>query len=182
MKMQIKIKYKLIIILISIVTIHDVLAQEALKPRLSPLEIVTMKFESSYIKVTYSRPHKKGRAIFGDLVPYGEVWRTGANEATEITFTKDVIINKKRLTAGTYTIFTIPEKDKWKVIFNSDLGQWGAYNYNPDKNILEIDAKVTEMDVVYEPFTIEFQLQDDKTNLLMMWDNIKATFTIDFLD
>lgn len=180
--MQIKIKYKLIIFIISFVALNDVLAQEALKPRLSPLEIVTMKYESSYIKVTYSRPHKKGRSIFGDLVPYGKVWRTGANEATEITFTKDVIINKKRIAAGTYTIFTIPEKDKWKVIFNSDLGQWGAYNYNPDKNILEIDAEVNELDVVYEPFTIEFQLQDGKTNLLMIWDNIKASFSINFLD
>jgi hypothetical protein len=180
--MLIKIKYKLTIILISFVFLNDVIAQEALTPRLSPLEMVTLKYESSYIKVTYGRPHKKGRNIFGDLVPYGKVWRTGANEATEITFTKDVLINKKRIAAGTYTIFTIPEKNKWNVIFNSDLGQWGAYKYNPDKNVLEIDAAVSEMDIVYEPFTIEFQLQDGKTNLLMMWDNIKASFTINFLD
>jgi hypothetical protein len=180
--MLIKIKYKLTIILISFAFLNDVIAQEALTPRLSPLEMVTLKYESSYIKVTYGRPHKKGRDIFGNLVPYGKVWRTGANEATEITFTKDVLINKKRIAAGTYTIFTIPEKNKWNVIFNSDLGQWGAYKYNPDKNVLEIDAAVSEMDIVYEPFTIEFQLQDGKTNLLMMWDNIKASFTINFLD
>ena len=180
--MQIKIKFKLTIFLISILFINNIFAQEALKPRLSPLEIVTVKYESTYIKVTYGRPHKKGREIFGDLVPYGVVWRTGANEATEITFTDDVLINKHRLKAGTYTIFTIPEKDKWKVIFNSDLGQWGAYNYNPAKNILEIDAVVAEMDIIYEPFTIEFQIQDDKTNLLMMWDKTKASFTINFLE
>ena len=180
--MQIKIKFKLTIFLISILFINNIFAQEALKPRLSPLEIVTVKYESTYIKVTYGRPHKKGREIFGDLVPYGVVWRTGANEATEITFTDDVLINKHRLKAGTYTIFTIPEKDKWKVIFNSDLGQWGAYNYNPAKNILEIDAEVAEMDIIYEPFTIEFQIQDDKTNLLMMWDKTKASFTINFLE
>jgi hypothetical protein len=180
--MLIKIKYNITIILISFVFLNDVIAQEALTPRLSPLEMVTLKYESSYIKVTYGRPHKKGRSIFGDLVPYGKIWRTGANEATEITFTKDVLINKKRIAAGTYTIFTIPEKNKWNVIFNSDLGQWGAYNYNPEKNVLEIDAAVSEMDIVYEPFTIEFQLQDGKTNLLMMWDNIKASFTINFLD
>lgn len=180
--MQIKIKFNLLLFLISILFISNIFAQEALKPRLSPLEIVTVKYESTYIKVTYGRPHKKGREIFGDLVPYGEVWRTGANEATEITLTKDVIINKRRLKAGTYTIFTIPEKDKWKVIFNSDLGQWGAYNYNPAKNILEINAEVSEMDETYEPFTIEFQIQDDETNLLMMWDKTKASFTISFLD
>ena len=180
--MRIKIKFKLTIFLISILFINNIFAQEALKPRLSPLEIVTVKYESTYIKVTYGRPHKKGREIFGDLVPYGVVWRTGANEATEITFTDDVLINKHRLKAGTYTIFTIPEKDKWKVMFNSDLGQWGAYNYNPAKNILEIDAEVAEMDIIYEPFTIEFQIQDDKTNLLMMWDKTKVSFTINFLE
>jgi len=179
--MLIKIK-SIFILLIFVCTINNLAAQEALKPRLSPLEIVTVKYESTYIKITYGRPHKKGREIFGGLVPYGEVWRTGANEATEITLTKDVIINKQRLKAGTYTIFTIPQKDKWKVIFNSDLGQWGAYNYNPDKNVMVIDAEVTEMDVTCEPFTIEFQLQDDSTNVLMMWDKTKASFTINFLD
>ena len=179
--MGIKLKLNLIL-LISIFFVQQTIAQEAIKPRLSPLEVVTVKYESTYIKVTYSRPHKKGRTIFGDLVPYGKVWRTGANEATEITLTKDVGINGKRLKAGTYTIFTIPEKDSWKVMFNSDLGQWGAYNYNSDKNVLVIDAEVSKTDVVYEPFTIEFQLQDDKTNLLMMWDTTKTHFTIDFLD
>ena len=167
-------------------------AQEALKPRPSPMYVATVKYQMNesdkvtYVKVTYCRPAKKDRTIFGEggdvLVPYGQIWRTGANEATEITLTKDVLINKHRLKAGTYTIFTIPEKDKWKVIFNSDLGQWGAYNYNPEKNVLVIDAEVSEMDVSYEPFTIEFQLQDGKTNVLMMWDKTKATFAIDFLD
>lgn len=179
--MRLKVK-PILIILIAIFSTYEISAQEAIKARLSPLEIVTVKYESTYIKVTYGRPHKKGREIFGELVPFGKVWRTGANEATEITLTKDVVVNKKRLRAGTYTVFTIPEKDHWTVIFNTDLGQWGSYNYNADKNALEIKADVTLMDTVYEPFTIEFQLQDDKTNLLMMWDKTKASFTIDFLD
>lgn len=179
--MRIKIKL-LLVLLISIFTLPEAHAQEVIKPRLSPLEVVTVKYESTYVKITYGRPHKKGREIFGDLVPYGEVWRTGANEATEITITKDVIINQKKLKAGTYTLFTIPEKDKWKVIFNSDLGQWGSYNYNAAKNVLEIDAKVSQIETVYEPFTMEFQLQNDEANLLMMWDKTKASFTIKFLD
>lgn len=179
--MNLIIKSNLILIFLCFF-LHETNAQEALKPRPSPLEIVTVKYESTYIKVTYGRPHKNGRKIFGDLVPYGEVWRTGANEATEITLTKDVIIGKKRLKAGTYTIFTIPEKDTWKVIFNSDLGQWGSYNYNSAKNVLEVDADVTEIKEIYEPFTIEFQIQDDKVNMLMMWDNIKASLSINFTD
>lgn len=160
----------------------ELFGQEALKPRLSPLELVTVKYEATYIKVTYGRPHKKGREVFGELVPFGKVWRTGANEATEITLTKDVIINEKRLKAGTYTIFTIPQEDHWTVIFNSDLGQWGSYNYNAAKNVLETRADVSALDVTYEPFTIEFQLQDDRTNMLMMWDKTKASITINFLD
>ena len=181
--MPIKIRiHHIIFTLVLLFTLEQSQAQEAIKPRLSPLEIVTLKYESTYVKVTYGRPHKKGREIFGELVTYGKIWRTGANEATEITFTNDVLINKKKLKAGTYTIFTIPEKDKWKVIFNSDLGQWGAYNYNADKNVLEIEAKVSALDVTYEPFTIEFQLQDDEANLLMMWDKTQASFTIGFLD
>jgi hypothetical protein len=181
MPINIRIRY-IIFTIVSFFILHQSNAQEAIKPRLSPLEIVTLKYESTYVKVTYGRPHKKGREVFGELVPYGKLWRTGANEATEITFTHDVLINKKKLKAGTYTIFSIPEKDKWKVIFNSDLGQWGAYNYNVDKNVLEIEAKVSTLDVTYEPFTIEFQLQDDEANLLMMWDKTQASFTIGFLD
>lgn len=179
--MQIKIKLSLILLL-AFFSVAEVFAQEAVKPRLSPLELATVKYENTYIKVTYGRPHKKGRVVFGELVPFGEVWRTGANEATEITFTKDVLINKKRLKAGTYTLFTIPNKDTWKIIFNSDLGQWGSYNYNSDKNVLVIEGESTKMDVSYEAFTIEFQLQDDKTNLLMMWDSTKVSFSINFLE
>jgi len=181
--MPIKIKiHSILFTFVLFFILAETMAQEAVKPRLSPLEIVTLKYESTYVKVTYGRPHKKGRKIFGELVPYGKVWRTGANEATEITFTNDVLINGKKLKAGTYTIFTIPEKDKWTVIFNSDLGQWGAYNYNPDKNVLEIEAKVSQLDITYEPFTIEFQLQDDEAELIMMWDKTKVSFTIGFLD
>jgi len=182
-KMPIKIKFApVVLVLASVFIFQYATAQEAVKPRLSPLEIVTLKYESTYIKVTYGRPHKKGRDIFGALVPFGEVWRTGANEATEITFTKDVKINGKRLNAGTYTVFTIPERDKWTVILNSDLGQWGSYNYNADRNVMEIEAEVSELDITYEPFTIEFQLQDDEAKLIMMWDKTKASFTIEFLD
>ena len=162
------------------------LAQEALKPRPSPMYVATIKYEdsvknkSTYVKVTYCRPHLRGRTLFVDLVPYGEVWRTGANEATEITFTNDVKVAGNKLKAGTYTIFTIPEKEKWTVIFNSELGQWGAYSYDPTKNVLEIEAKVGNTDVFYEPFTIEFQLNDNIADMVFMWGNTKAWFPIEF--
>ncbi len=181
--MRIILKSCFILILITgLILSWSAYSQEAVKLRVSPLEMVTLKYESTYVKITYGRPHKNNRVIFGELVPYGQVWRTGANEATEITVTQDVLINGIRLTAGTYTIFTIPEKDSWKVIFNSELGQWGAYNYNPDKNVLVVDATVSQTEAVYEPFTIEFQLQDTKANLLMMWDTTKASITLEFVE
>ena len=165
-------------------------AQEALKPRPSPMYVATVKYQMNesdkvtYVKVTYCRPAKKDRTIFGEggdvLVPYGQIWRTGANEATEITFTKDVKVGGKKLKAGTYTIFSIPEKDKWTIIFNSELGQWGAYSYKPADDVLKIEAKVEQMDEAYEPFTIEFELQDNIANMVFMWDTTKAYFPIEF--
>lgn len=157
-------------------------AQEAIKPRLSPLEMKTVKYEGTYIKVTYCRPHKKNRVIFGELVPYGEVWRTGANEATEITFTQPVTIKGTKLNAGTYTLFTLPEGKEWTIILNNDLGQWGAYNYNKDKDEMRVKIPVESTDVVYEPFTIEFELQDDMVNLIMMWDRTKVSLPIHFIE
>jgi hypothetical protein len=158
----------------------DSLSQEALEPRLSPMAVATMKYEDSYIKVTYGRPHKRDRKIFGELVPYGEVWRTGANEATEITVTEDILIGGKKLRSGTYTIFTIPDKDTWTIIFNSELGQWGAYNYDSTKDLLRIEAKVGKTDQVYEPFTIEFKQKEDGADLVMMWDRTIVSVPIQF--
>ncbi len=164
--------------MLAIATATITKAQEALKARVSPLEMATLNYEGTYIKVTYGRPHKNEREIFGALVPYGEVWRTGANEATEITITDDVIMGGKRIKAGTYTLFTIPEEHKWTVILNNQLGQWGAYNYNRDKDVYRFSVPSSPTEVVYEPFTIEFELVNDKINLLMMWDKTKIAIPI----
>ena len=153
-------------------------AQEALKPIPSPLGMATFKYEDLYVKVTYGRPHKRGREIFGAMEPYGKVWRTGANQATEITITKDVTFGGKKLAAGTYTLFTIPEKNEWTIILNSDLGQWGAYNYNEKMDVLRVDAAVSQTDLVYEPFTIEIEQKEDEIHLIMMWDKTKVAVPI----
>lgn len=158
-------------------------AQEALKLRPSPLEMVTFKYEDTYIKVTYSRPHKRGREVFGnpELVPYDSVWRTGANEATELTVTKSIEIAGEKLEAGTYSVFSIPREGRWTIILNSDLGQWGAYKYNPTFDVLRFDVPTTRMDVVYEPFTIEFEQGKQNVSMVMMWDRTKITIPIEFL-
>ena len=177
-----KTKLLVMIIGIFILVTGSLLAQEPVQPRPSPLEMVTMKYEDTYVKITYCRPHKKGREIFGELVPFGQVWRTGANEATEITITKEIKIGGQQLDAGTYSIFSIPEKDKWTIIINNDLGEWGAFRYNEEHDMLRFEAKVEETDEIFEPFTIEFEQTGlKKTNILFIWDKTKVIIPIEFL-
>src|SRR5262245_45673147 len=107
---------------------HLALPQEIEKVRTSPYDIVALRSKDTYVKITYSQPQKKNRQIFGGLVPYGKVWSIGANEATEITCTRDITINGILLKAGTYSLFAIPFADKWTIIVNSELGLWGSYN------------------------------------------------------
>ncbi len=174
--------FKVLAILFIIISFNaNVLAQEALKPLPSPSAMVTMKYENTYVKITYSRPHKRDRKIFGSLIPFGKVWRTGANEASEITVTKDILIGGKRLAAGTYTLFSIPNQGNWKIIINKDLGQWGAFDYNAAHNILTFEVPVQTMTTPYEPFTISFNQKESTTDLLLMWDKTKVSIPIKFL-
>lgn len=175
------VKINTIILILMALVSTELWGQEALKPRPSPLEMVTMKYDDVYIKITYGRPHKRGRNIFGDLQPFGEIWRTGANEATEITITKAIKIAGNTLKAGTYTLFTIPHQDRWTIILNSELGQWGAYNYNEKFDVLRFDVTTSSTETVYEPFTIGFDQKAKSADLVMMWDQTKITIPIDFM-
>jgi hypothetical protein len=158
-------------------------AQEAMKLRPSPLEMVTFKSpEGTYVKVTYGRPQKRNRAIFGELVPYGKVWRTGANEATELTTTGEITLAGNRIPAGTYTIFTIPEKDSWTIILNRDLGQWGAYRYDEGRDLLRFSVPIKPLTTVYEAFTIEFEQTANDVLLKMMWDRTGVEIPVGFLN
>lgn len=156
-------------------------AQELLKRRPSPLAIASVRYKDNYIKITYSQPQKKNREIFGTLVPFGEVWRTGANEATELTTTQDIMLDSAILSAGTYSLFTIPEKDHWTIIISTDVGLWGAYNYNPKKDLRRFTVPVSAPDKVYEPFTIAFDHRNEAADLLMMWDRTKVSIPITFI-
>ncbi len=156
-------------------------AQEAIMPRPSPLSMASARYKDTYLKITYSQPHKRERSIFGSLVPYGQVWRTGANEATEITITKDILINNTLLKAGTYSLFTIPEKDTWTIILNSELGLWGSYNYNPKMDILRFSVPVQVMQgAVYEPFTIMIDQKNDKAEIILAWDAVQVRIPVQF--
>jgi hypothetical protein len=156
-------------------------AQDSVKPRPSPLSIVSARYKDTYLKITYSQPHKRGRSVFGSLVPYGKVWRTGANEATELTSTRDLMINGLVLKAGTYSLFTIPDQDTWTILINQDVGLWGSYNYNAKQDVLSFQVPVQALEgVVYEAFTIALEQKNNTADLLLMWDKVKISIPIQF--
>ena len=171
-----------IVLLCFLLLDQGLLAQELLKLRPSPLAIASVRYKDHYVKVTYSQPQKKDRDIFGSLVPFGKIWRTGANEATEITTTRDILIDSILLRAGTYSVFTIPEREKWTIVINSDVGLWGAYNYNQDKDLWRFDVPVQSTDKMYDPFTIIFNHRNELADLLMMWDHTMVSIPIQFLN
>lgn len=169
-------------ILVVMMSLSTVCAQDPVKPRPSPAAIVKAKYKDTYLKITYSQPHKRGREIFGKLVPYGQVWRTGANEATEITITKDIFINNTLLPAGTYSLFTIPEEEVWTIIINKDLGLWGSYNYNINMDLIRFTIKPEKSSPSYEAFTISIEQRNSVATLLLMWDNVKISIPIEFIE
>jgi hypothetical protein len=164
-------------------TANFLYSQEVPKPRLSPLAIATARYKNTYLKITYCQPQKNGREIFGRLVPYSKVWRTGANEATEITLTGDIKINNTTLKAGTYSLFTIPEKNTWTIILNSDLGLWGDYNYNPKLDVVRFEVAASSTDpVVFEAFTIRVDQKTDTAEIILLWDRTQVIIPLQFME
>lgn len=130
------------------------------------------------IQVDYCRPSKKGRVVFGQLEPYGKVWRTGANEATEIAFNQPVIFGGKPVAAGTYTLFTIPDSVQWTVILNSELDQWGAFNYNEGKDVVRVQVPAVQTPQVTEMFTIDFEDAGNRVAIVLAWDQTRVAVPI----
>jgi hypothetical protein len=143
--------------------------------RSSPTMISNLIFgNNKYAKVTYGQPFRKNRVVFGDLVPFEQIWRTGANEATEITTNFDFKIAEKQFNQGTYAIFTIPNKDFWKIIINKKLGQWGAFEYKTADDLYVFEAKPITITDLYEAFTIELvDKQNNNLELILLWENTK---------
>ena len=137
----------------------------------TPHEVI----KGNNMTISYGRPLKKGRDIFGGLVPNGQVWRTGADEATEITFDKGCVIGGKQISAGTYTLFTIPGKE-WTIILNKELKQWGAFKYDKSKDVLQTVVQPTPSDKLIEQFTIV--IKDD--GIMLAWDKTTVFLPIKF--
>ncbi|WP_109097668.1 DUF2911 domain-containing protein [Aquimarina sp. AU58] len=141
----------------------------------SPEEIVTHTAKDATFTVFYNRPYKKGREIFGNLVPFNEVWRTGANEATTFTTDKDLLVDGTVLKAGTYTLWTIPNPESWKVIFNNKEYDWGVHMDGTAKrdatyDVLTVEVPVQPLLNIVEQFSIYFENANDFTILYLAWD------------
>lgn len=150
----------------------------------SPEDEVVYKQEDLQLKVYYNRPYRKDRDIFGVLVPYDVVWRTGANEATTFETNKDIRIENKSLKAGKYSLWTIPGKDKWTVIFNTEYGQWGINskgeaNRAPENDVLTVDVMAVEQNQIFEQFTISFNKSGDDAEMVLAWDKTIVTVPIE---
>jgi hypothetical protein len=153
-------------------------AAELQLPRPSQKAQVMQTVGLTDVTITYSRPGVKGRVIWGGLVPYDKVWRTGANEATAITFSTDVKVNGQALPAGTYSFHTIPTKGDWTLIFNKKIDQWGSYSYDEKDDALRVKVKAQPHESTE---WMEFSLPDiavDKATVALDWEKLRVPFEI----
>jgi len=150
-----------------------------LKIQLPPDKASTL--EPLVARVIYSRPQKNGRTVFGELVEYGQVWRMGANEATEIDFYKDVKIGGKKIKKGRYTAYALVNQDKWTIILNSDTDTWGAFKYDEKKDVVRVDVPVQKNTEQVEAMTIQFEKDGAGFNMVVAWDEILVKLPISLL-
>lgn len=150
----------------------QLMAQEDKTKRPSPPAEAHAMIGDKHVSINYSSPAVKGRTIWGELVPYGKIWRTGANEATVFETSGDLEINGQKLPAGKYGLFTIPGENEWVVVFNSVWEQWGAFRYAPEFDVLRINVKPEKSAAFNE--RMKFDIQDHVISLL--WENTKVSF------
>jgi len=149
------------------------------RPRPSPPAKAECKFsDGKTITVDYSSPRMRGRKIYGDLVPFGQPWRTGANEATTFVTTADLSIGGKKVAAGSYTLYTVPAKDKWTLIISKKTGQWGIPYPGEGEDLLRAEMKVSSLPSPVENFTIGFQQAGDSCTLQIDWESTRASAAI----
>ncbi len=167
----------LLVALVLIAT--PVMSQQDKSKRPSPPAKTECKFgDGKTINVDYSSPRMKGRKIFGGLVPFGQVWRTGANEATTFVTDTDLVVGGKPVPAGSYTIFTIPNSDKWTLIINKKTGEWGIPYPGEADDFVRTDMKVSALPAPVENFTISFEPAGSGCTLHMDWETTRASVQI----
>ncbi|TCZ67084.1 DUF2911 domain-containing protein [Flaviaesturariibacter aridisoli] len=142
------------------------------------LKVQDKAAEPLLVRAIYSRPLKNGRNIFGDLVPYNEVWRLGANEATEVEFFRDVRVGGKKLAKGKYTLYAIATPQQWTLIFNKETDTWGAFKYDEKKDVARVTVPVETLSESLEPFTLYFEKTAAGPVLVVAWDTQRVTLPI----
>ena len=193
-----------ILFVLSIVVLSQSASAQLRLPRPSQKASVMQTIGVTDLTITYSRPGVKGRTIWGEapkdsyakgeatlddqykrpegmaIVPYGHVWRTGANEATQFVVTDDVTVNGQKLAAGTYSLHTIPGKDEWTIVFNGAANQWGSFNYDPSKDTLRVKAKPVAVNDNQEwlMFSID-PVNDGSATVNIRWEKIRVPFTVE---
>jgi len=174
-------KHKRFIFVIALFTLAlTAFAQQPDKSkRPSPPGTAEVTLKQKRITVDYSRPSLKGRkAVGGQLVPYGQVWRTGANEATALTTEADLNVGGVNVPAGKYTLYTLPSEGTWKLIISKQTGQWGTI-YNEDQDLTRVDMQKTALEQPVEQFTISFEKTgDDSANLVLQWENTQVSVPV----
>ena len=150
-------------------------------PAASPAATVKQRVGFTDIEINYSRPSMRGRKIFGGLQPYGEIWRTGANNATKITFSTAVKFGGADVPAGSYALFSIPGETEWTVILNKVVGQWGAYTYDAKNDFVRVKAAPTALPWPVETFTISFNdlANESGATLALYWENVRVPVKIE---
>lgn len=166
-----------IILIIAIVLVIAFFGLKSFTKSKSPAETTNFDQNGLTVQVDYSRPYKNGRVIFGKLLPFGQVWRTGANEATIFDVKQDIKIGDKTLKAGKYTLWTIPNADKWTVILNSEIGQWGT-TYDEKKDVERVDVPVGKSAELIEQFKIDFATAATGAEMILRWDNTEVKVPI----
>ncbi|WP_428743660.1 DUF2911 domain-containing protein [Tenacibaculum sp.] len=170
-----------IVFVVALVFSNEVAAQKFASLDKSPMDASTYpaiyRVSDKKVKVIYGRPQLKKRSL-AKLAPTGKVWRTGANEATEITFYKDVTFGGKDVKAGTYTLFTIPGEKEWTVILNTAVNVWGAFSYNESDDVVRVTGKVSKVAKPIEVFSIAFEGEEDIFNMYLGWGNVVVTVPV----
>lgn len=160
-------------------SVATISAQNIKTPAPSPVQTIKQDFGVSSIELTYSRPSVRGRKVFTDLAPYGKLWRTGANAATRIKFADDVSVGGVPVKAGEYVLYTIPNQDKWDVILNKGLTNWGVDGYKETDDVARFSVKPMKMDDATETLTMQFaNIKPASTELHLMWDKTAIAIPI----
>jgi hypothetical protein len=157
----------------------EAIGQTIKTPAASPQQVLRQDFGLSQIEITYSRPAMRGRTIFGDLVPFGKMWRTGANAATKIKFGEDVSVGGKAVKAGEYALYSIPGANEWEIILNKGVQNWGLGGYKEEDDVARFKVKPSKSGMSFENFTMMVDLvQGGSANVIIAWENTTVSFEI----